>query len=95
MAAAAKQVVIVGGGSSQALAPPITSQRRAFARHLLIQLALRPLRLAKPAASALDWNDGAPVGPLARKSFALHAELAETFGASNIDYRRLCARRLR
>ena len=28
---------------------------------------------------ALDWCDGSPVEPLARRSFALHAELAETY----------------
>src|SRR5256885_10979022 len=32
---------------------------------------------------ALDWCDGSPLGPLARKSFALHAELAKHLG---IDY---------
>ena len=25
---------------------------------------------------ALDWSDGSPLAPLARRSFALHAELA-------------------
>lgn len=37
---------------------------------------------------ALDWCDGGPVGPLARKSFALHAELAESLGA-DCGYRRV------
>ena len=32
---------------------------------------------------ALDWCDGSPLGPLARASFALHAELATEIG---IDY---------
>ncbi|KAL1530187.1 hypothetical protein AB1Y20_001103 [Prymnesium parvum] len=48
-----------------------------------------------PAASgkaggflALDWNDGGPVGPLTRKSFELHAFLAEELNART-DYRRL------
>lgn len=36
---------------------------------------------------ALDWNDGTPVGPLARHSYALHAQLADTFGRDNIGYR--------
>ena len=41
---------------------------------------------------ALDWNDWSPVGPLARRSFSLHQELADTLGADNIQYRRLtCA----
>jgi glycine/D-amino acid oxidase-like deaminating enzyme len=37
---------------------------------------------------ALDWCDGSPLGPLARASFALHAELARTLGA-DYGYRRL------
>ena len=52
-----------------------------------------------PAASgkaggflALDWNDHSPLGPLARRSFDLHQELANTFGSDTIMYRRLtCA----
>src|SRR5882762_2263150 len=37
---------------------------------------------------ALDWCDGSPLGPLARASFALHAELAQKLG-SDYGYRRL------
>ncbi|WP_108660173.1 NAD(P)/FAD-dependent oxidoreductase [Acuticoccus kandeliae] len=37
---------------------------------------------------ALDWCDGSPLAPLARRSFALHAELAERFG-NPWGYRRL------
>lgn len=37
---------------------------------------------------ALDWCDNSPLGPLARKSFQLHAELAETFGEV-YGYRRM------
>ena len=37
---------------------------------------------------ALDWCDGSPLGPLARRSFALHAELAARTGNS-WGYRRL------
>lgn len=52
-----------------------------------------------PAASgkaggflALDWNDHSPAGPLTRRSFDLHQDLADTLGADNIMYRRLtCA----
>ena len=53
-----------------------------------------------PAASgkaggflALDWNDHTPpLGRLARRSFALHEELAKGFGYEKIMYRRLtCA----
>jgi glycine/D-amino acid oxidase-like deaminating enzyme len=37
---------------------------------------------------ALDWCDGSPLGPLARRSFALHAELASEFDG-RWGYRRL------
>jgi glycine/D-amino acid oxidase-like deaminating enzyme len=37
---------------------------------------------------ALDWCDGTPLGPLARRSFALHAQLAEKIG-DDWGYRRL------
>ena len=37
---------------------------------------------------ARDWCDASPLGPLARRSFALHAELAERL-AGNWGYRRL------
>ncbi|MGF1624293.1 MAG: NAD(P)/FAD-dependent oxidoreductase [Alphaproteobacteria bacterium] len=37
---------------------------------------------------ALDWCDGGPLAPLARRSFALHADLAETLGI-DWGYRRL------
>jgi glycine/D-amino acid oxidase-like deaminating enzyme len=37
---------------------------------------------------ALDWCDGSPLGPLARASFRLHAELARELGA-DYGYRRV------
>src|SRR3989449_4464146 len=37
---------------------------------------------------ALDWCDGTPLGPLARASFALHAELAKQLGV-DYGYRRM------
>ena len=37
---------------------------------------------------AQDWCDGSPLGPLARKSFELHAGLAQTFGA-DYGYRQM------
>ena len=52
-----------------------------------------------PAASgkaggflARDWNDNGPTGPLTRRSFQLHQQLADHLGAESIQYRRLkCA----
>src|SRR5512132_36024 len=37
---------------------------------------------------ALDWCDDSPLGPLARLSFRLHAELAKTLGM-DYGYRRM------
>ena len=37
---------------------------------------------------ALDWCDDSPLGPLARASFALHAELARKLG-TDYGYRRM------
>ena len=42
---------------------------------------------------ALDWCDGSPLGPLARASFALHAELATELG-TDYGYRRMDTFRL-
>lgn len=57
------------------------------------------MRSPQPQASgkaggflALDWNDMSPIRKLARRSFALHQELADSLGSEKIDYRRLtCA----
>jgi len=56
-----------------------------------------PTGTIAPAASgkaagflALDWNDHSPeIGPLSRRSFALHQEIADNLGAGKIQYRRL------
>ncbi len=37
---------------------------------------------------ALDWCDGSPLGPLARESYAMHAELARRIG-SDYGYRKM------
>ena len=59
-------------------------------------IVVDPTGEVAPAASgkaggflALDWNDMSPIGPLTRRSFALHQQLADTVGAARIQYRRL------
>ena len=75
-----KRIVICGAGVIGA----------SVAYHLTLGGA-RPMVVerARPAAAAsgkaggflaLDWNDGSPVGPLARASFAMHRDLAATLG---------------
>mmetsp|Transcript_8763 Transcript_8763/g.18926 ORF Transcript_8763/g.18926 Transcript_8763/m.18926 type:complete len:464 (+) Transcript_8763:101-1492(+) len=56
-----------------------------------------PTGTIAPAASgkaggflALDWNDHSPaLGPLTRRSFSLHQEIADDLDADKIQYRRL------
>lgn len=36
---------------------------------------------------AADWLDGGPTGPLTRRSFQLHVQLAEELGAASIGFR--------
>lgn len=72
---------------------------RNHANHVNSITIVDPTGSIAPAASgkaggflALDWNDYSPVGPLARRSFDLHQEIAEEFGHERIQYRRLkCA----
>ncbi|PRW56176.1 oxidoreductase TDA3 [Chlorella sorokiniana] len=82
------QVVVVGGGIIGAATA-----------HYLAAKGAQPLVLeaCSPACSAsgkaggflaLDWCDGQAVGPLARRSFQLHAELAESLGV-DCGYRRV------
>ena len=74
--------------------------------HALVRRGCKPIVVDRvglcPAASskaggflALDWNDGSPIGPLSRRSFALHAELARSLPGEteeSLGYRRLsCA----
>ena len=67
--------------------------------HLIRTTLVDPTGGIAPAASgkaggflALDWNDHSSTGPLTRRSFQLHQELANAFGAESIQYRRLtCA----
>jgi glycine/D-amino acid oxidase-like deaminating enzyme len=64
-------------------------------QHNIACTLVDPTGTIAPAASgkaggflALDWNDHSPVKDLARRSFQLHQELADTFGADAIQYRR-------
>lgn len=65
----------------------------------IASILVDPTGTIAPAASgkaggflALDWNDYSVVGPLTRRSFQLHQDIANSLGASRLDYRRLtCA----
>lgn len=87
-----KKIVIVGGGIS-GVATSYFLAKRGVASTLVDPVGIAPAASGKAGGFlALDWNDGSPVGPLARKSFALHEELAGALGAETIDYRRLTCR---
>jgi glycine/D-amino acid oxidase-like deaminating enzyme len=82
------RVLICGGGVIGACTAYFLSQRRVAA------VVVEPTGIACAASGksggflALDWCDGTPLAPLARRSFALHAELARQLGGT-WDYRRL------
>ena len=81
------RVVICGGGVIGACTAYFLSQR-----HMNVVVVERTgIACAASGKSggflALDWCDGTPLAALARRSFSLHAELAEELGGW--DYRRL------
>ena len=90
-----KNIVIAGAGVIGTSTAYYLSQHEDVESITIVD----PTGSIAPAASgkaggflALDWNDYSPVGPLARRSFQLHSELAEELGADKIMYRRLtCA----
>jgi glycine/D-amino acid oxidase-like deaminating enzyme len=81
------RVVICGGGVIGACTAYFLSQRRVEA----VVVERTGIACAASGKSggflALDWCDGTPLAPLARRSFALHAELAAAL--DGWDYRRL------
>jgi len=84
----AQQVVIAGGGIIGASSAYFLAQK--FGLKPVVIDAGTPACSASGKAGgflALDWCDGNALGPLARKSFALHAELAKTL-PQDTGYRR-------
>jgi glycine/D-amino acid oxidase-like deaminating enzyme len=81
------RVLVCGGGVIGACIAYFLSQRRVEA--VVIERAGIACAAAGKSGGflALDWCDGTPLAPLARRSFALHAELAAKLGGW--DYRRL------
>jgi glycine/D-amino acid oxidase-like deaminating enzyme len=81
------RVLICGGGVIGACTAYFLSRRRVEA----VVIERTGIACAASGKSggflALDWCDGTPLAPLARRSFALHAELAATVGGWG--YRRL------
>src|SRR5215472_5649728 len=82
------RIVICGGGAIGAAIAYFTSRRGArptvIERHAVAGAASGK----SGGFLALDWCRGSPLDPLARRSFALHAELAEAL-ANPWGYRRL------
>lgn len=83
------RVLIAGGGVIG------TSIAYFLARRGAEPIVIEPTGIACAASGksggflALDWCDGTPLRSLARRSFALHAELAEELGGESWGYRRL------
>src|ERR1700722_628801 len=86
--ASSKRIVICGGGAIGAAIAYFASRRGAQV------VVIEPHEVAGAASGksggflALDWCAGTPVDQLARRSFALHAELADALG-NPWGYRRL------
>jgi glycine/D-amino acid oxidase-like deaminating enzyme len=82
------RVLICGGGVIGACAAYFLSRRQVEA----VVVERTGIACAASGKSggflALDWCDGTPLAPLARRSFALHAELAAALDGAS-DYRRL------
>jgi glycine/D-amino acid oxidase-like deaminating enzyme len=82
------RVLIVGGGVIGATIAYFLSRRGAQA----VVIERTDVACAASGKSggflALDWCDGTPLERLARRSFALHAQLAEEIG-EDWGYRRL------
>jgi len=76
----AHQVVIAGGGIIGASTAYYLSQKGV--QPLVIEACTPACSSSGKAGGflALNWCDGSAVGPLARKSYHLHAELAESLG---------------
>ena len=82
-------VVVCGGGVIGATLAYFLS-RRGVAVTLVERTGVACAASGKSGGFlALDWCDGTPLGPLARRSFALHAELAATLDGDRWGYRRL------
>ena len=82
------RIVICGGGAIGAAIAYFTS--RGGARSTVIERhAVAGAASGKSGGFlALDWCDGGPLQTLARRSFGLHAELADQLGSKG-GYRRL------
>ncbi|WIA13222.1 hypothetical protein OEZ85_006814 [Tetradesmus obliquus] len=88
-AAGSKRVVICGGGIMGAATAYYLSQLGVAATVVEREAVAAAASGKAGGFLALDWNDGSPVGPLARHSYALHAQLADVLGAEAIGYRQL------
>ena len=88
------RVLICGGGAVGASIAYFLSRRGAKA----IVVERTGVACAASGKSggflALDWCDGTPLAPLARRSFALHAELADESAAAGLSPPRHLRRRL-
>jgi glycine/D-amino acid oxidase-like deaminating enzyme len=83
------RVLICGGGVIGASIAYFLSCRGGVAATVIERTGLACAASGKAGGFlALDWCDGTPLEPLARRSFALHAQLAAVVGG-DWGYRRL------
>eukprot|EP00879_Flechtneria_rotunda_P003899 GHRR01004139.1.p2 GENE.GHRR01004139.1~~GHRR01004139.1.p2 ORF type:complete len:358 (+),score=109.03 GHRR01004139.1:58-1131(+) len=82
-----KKVVICGGGIIGAATAYYLAQLGVGATVIERETIAAAASGKAGGFLALDWNDNSPVGPLARRSYALHKQLADTLGRETIGYR--------
>lgn len=86
-----KNIVIIGGGII-GTSTAYHLAKRGVGCTLVERCEIAAAASGKAAGFlAFDWCDDSAYGPLARRSFALHEQLANEFGHDVIDYRRIGA----
>jgi glycine/D-amino acid oxidase-like deaminating enzyme len=88
-----ERVVIAGGGIIGVSTAYFLAKNHGIESTIVDPVGIAPAASGKAGGFlAKDWNDHSPTMELTRRSFELHAELADEFGPDSIQYRRLtCA----
>ena len=87
------QNIVIAGGGIIGNSISYYLAKRGIRATLIDPVGISPAASGKAGGFlAKTWSDYSPyLGPLQRRSFDLHAEIAEEFGHEKVDYRRLTA----
>mmetsp|Transcript_10149 Transcript_10149/g.23769 ORF Transcript_10149/g.23769 Transcript_10149/m.23769 type:complete len:374 (+) Transcript_10149:5-1126(+) len=84
------KIVVAGGGVVGNSIAYFLAKEHGVACTIVDPIGIAPAASGKAGGFlARDWSDGSPIQELQRRSFDLHAEIAEHLGPEIIDYRRL------